>query len=590
MKKIYYLCLAAALTLSGCEDFLDSTNYTGKDSSNFPTSEQDVDQMVAAVYAATFNAPLNNTVGPYLFLADLASDDMYGGGGANDKSTQALDLLMYNSVSDGESQWTASYKAISRANAALASVSNVADSVLRNQTKGELQFLRAYNYFTLTQMFGSVPMLSKAPDNITEANVAPAQAPVDSIYMKIASDLYNATRIMPSYPYDKWSKITYGHATRWAAEALLARVYLFYTGFYNKSSLPTDGSDGVPAQITKDMVVSALEDCINNSGFSLLSDYRSLWAYSNDKTKSDYDYTKDLTTTWNDNNSENMFAIAFTYLSEWSGTQLPLTNQYALYFGIRANNWQDDAKYSSGNKGSVYPFGTGWGSGPVAVNLVDDWKAAEPNDKRIDASIMKVSDDYDFTNEDHMIAGTGYYNKKICPVRSDGGAYYTFCAQKFGTGEKGHFQASSSQDMILIRYADVLLMHSELTDGKVIEKYGSTGLNIVRKRAGLSDEAYSLAALQNERRWEFAFEGLRWGDIRRWHIAESALAKQLGQPIYVDGVKTVMTNQGDGYVARYKATNGFYRIPSNQISLSAGAYKQNAGWDGTTGYYSQWVK
>ena len=112
----------------------------------------------------------------------------------------------------------------------------------------------------------------------------------------------------------------------------------------------------------------------------------------------------------------------------------------------------------------------------------------------------------------------------------------------------------------------------------------------MRKRAGLSDEAYSLAALQNERRWEFAFEGLRWGDIRRWHIAESALAKQLGQPIYVDGVKTVMTNQGDGYVARYKATNGFYRIPSNQISLSAGAYKQNAGWDGTTGYYSQWVK
>jgi hypothetical protein len=49
-----------------------------------------------------------------------------------------------------------------------------------------------------------------------------------------------------------------------------------------------------------------------------------------------------------------------------------------------------------------------------------------------------------------------------------------------------------------------------------------------------------------------------------------------------------MKDQGDGYVARYKATKGYYRIPQAQIDLSGGAYKQNAGWDGTTGYYSQW--
>jgi hypothetical protein len=76
--------------------------------------------------------------------------------------------------------------------------------------------------------------------------------------------------------------------------------------------------------------------------------------------------------------------------------------------------------------------------------------------------------------------------------------------------------------------------------------------------------------------------------MRRWGIVEQCLPKQLGGAIHNDGAATTMKDQGDGYVARYKATNGYYRIPQAQIDLSAGAYKQNAGWEGTTGYYSQW--
>jgi hypothetical protein len=53
MKKIYLLALTSVFALTGCNDFLDSENYTGKDSRNFPTSEQDVTQMVSAVYAAS---------------------------------------------------------------------------------------------------------------------------------------------------------------------------------------------------------------------------------------------------------------------------------------------------------------------------------------------------------------------------------------------------------------------------------------------------------------------------------------------------------------------------------------------------------
>ena len=54
MKKIYMLGLAAAMmfSFSSCEDFLDSENYTGKDSGNYVKSEDDVKQMVSSVYKA----------------------------------------------------------------------------------------------------------------------------------------------------------------------------------------------------------------------------------------------------------------------------------------------------------------------------------------------------------------------------------------------------------------------------------------------------------------------------------------------------------------------------------------------------------
>ena len=65
-----------------------------------------------------------------------------------------------------------------------------------------------------------------------------------------------------------------------------------------------------------------------------------------------------------------------------------------------------------------------------------------------------------------------------------------------------------------------------------------TGMNKVHERAtGVANyySSYSLKDLQNERRWEFACEGIRWNDIRRWHIAQVALAKQENQDVYYCG-------------------------------------------------------
>lgn len=130
-------------------------------------------------------------------------------------------------------------------------------------------------------------------------------------------------------------------------------------------------------------------------------------------------------------------------------------------------------------------------------------------------------------------------------------------------------------------------MHSELTQT-------ADGLNRVRSRAGLNPVAYSLENIQKERRHEFAFESLRWGDMRRWGdaYAINALNSQLNQPIYNNGVKTKMKNQGSaGYAERYKATRGMQPIPKTELTLSNGVLKQTEGWDYSASYYySIWTE
>ena len=128
------------------------------------------------------------------------------------------------------------------------------------------------------------------------------------------------------------------------------------------------------------------------------------------------------------------------------------------------------------------------------------------------------------------------------------------------------------------------------------ELYGDAnkGLNEVRERAGLPAATGDFTtAIRNERRWELAFEGVRWGDMRRYgdDYCTNALEKQIGVTIYnlgnIESPKK-MKPFGGGYTARYQATKGFFPIPQTEIDLSAGVLKQNEGWSGADAKYDSW--
>ena len=597
MKK--YIITLSALVLAGfvfagCEKFLDTVSYTERNTSNFPASEEDAMQLVTGIYA-TMNLDLRDYAGTcYIMQANLCSDDCYGGGGMDDSEAQAWDHLMYNDIDKQSDFWTNLYSGIGRANMAISALDKVEDEDLRNQLLGEAYILRSWFYFELAQMFEIVPLVTTVPESVADAAEYPALASVEEIYGFIAAGLKIACDNMPSTPYG--SILTgRGHVNRWVAEGLLARVYLFYTGFYsdkngeNITTLPLmdlENNTIINETVGKDYVVGKLEDCIRNSGYSLLPDYRSNWTYSNKITKANYAFTADLpdAETWypDAHNPEQMFHINAAKSSH-------KYNYFNMYCGLRS--------FDSGDYKPVFPMNKGYGFATVNPDLWNTW---DEGDIRRMGSIWSVAAEapaalesgaYQIGAESQMEESLLWQKKSqaiACYINGNWTFEFTSSSKYYGIDEDFGRKKGTS-DFTLLRFADVLLMHAELTEGKVIYK-GMDGMNAVRVRAKLPQIAYSVDALRKERRHELAFEAIRWGDMRRYGKAYciAALESQLGQEIYNNGVKTVMKDQGPGYRARYEATWGFRPYPQTEISLSNGVLKQKSGWTEASAQFTSW--
>jgi hypothetical protein len=260
-----------------------------------------------------------------------------------------------------------------------------------------------------------------------------------------------------------------------------------------------------------------------------------------------------------------MFALKFSTFADW-GTSIYYSNQMNLFFGWRSYSY----------KGVM---GEGWGMGTVNKKLWDEWPDA---DLRKKGSILDVRDEAEGIDapyglgtdfHDKQMDETGYWQKKYRPINLKKNAQWSNYSVSFYSATR-NFQLDNMQDIVLIRFADVLLMHSELT-GTV------NGINQVRARAKLEPiGAYSLDALKRERRYELAFEGVRYYDLLRWagksnlSQVEAILESQNGVPTINNGVAG--TKKGVDFRV---ATGGFLQIPNQEIQLSEGVLTQNPGWE-----------
>jgi starch-binding outer membrane protein, SusD/RagB family len=125
----------------------------------------------------------------------------------------------------------------------------------------------------------------------------------------------------------------------------------------------------------------------------------------------------------------------------------------------------------------------------------------------------------------------------------------------------------AGNDWIVLRYADVLLMHAEALLAGGNETSSNDAINsfmAVRERAGLNDRPSTLtkADLLTERRVELAFENHRFFDLLRFGVADAVLSAH----------STTM-----GYT-EYNPRKLLLPIPAREINLSGGLLTQNPGY------------
>lgn len=562
MKKNIFISIVTVILFTvGCDNFLDTKDYLNKNDQNFPQTEEDAGMALASLYHVLATNQESSTY----YVCDMSSDDRFAGGGPNDVIAHAADQIKKANDNMREAAWTNLYRGVFRANKLLEAFDQIEFSSqdAANTILGETYFMRAVFFFELSRLFGDVPLLP------TSEAINIPKTPAKETYSLIASDLKKAIELIPAVSYANMSKSRLGHATKWAAEAMLTRVFLFYTGYYNADDLPLIGSES----ITKSQVITWLEDCIENSGHDLVSDFRNMWPYTNSLTGDDYKYNKGRNLSWvgDDNNIETVFAIKFGTTGAWDNEDTKsYSNLVALCWSLRGQS----------SYANTFPFGQGWGQGTVNPVMVEQWIVDEPNDTiRRWGSVLNVKDPMEgLKYEDggwEQMNDAGYWQKKYIGINAwtdkEAGTLKGYSTIMFGGLDDYSF--SNTQDQVLIRFADVLLMHSELTQT-------TEGINLVRKRVKLQPVvSYSLEILQKERRYELAFEGLRYFDLLRWYGIEAGVIIDQNQ----NGAK-VLNNRIPSTIqyditTRIRDTRGFQQIPQTEIDLSGGVLTQNPGWE-----------
>jgi hypothetical protein len=214
-------------TFSGCDDFL-SVNPQGELTQEaFPITREDALQTTNAVYSTLRDWHYHSGGFPIL---DFMSDDAHKGSNPNDGvNTQGpYEQFNHSPTQDGlDRWWNTLYQGIRRANIVLEKVPPIEmESQLKNRFLGEASFLRALYYFDLVRAFGGVPLITEV-----ETALDVKRSSADEIYLLIEQDLQFAIDNLPLK--GEYGANDLGRATTGAAQALLAKVFLFQQDFTN---------------------------------------------------------------------------------------------------------------------------------------------------------------------------------------------------------------------------------------------------------------------------------------------------------------------------------------------------------------------
>lgn len=512
-KFIYLTAILVPVLLLGCSDeFLDRKPLDVQVSTNFYQTEEDATQALVAVYDVLQYQSVGAWA-PFQLISDVLSDDAYGGGADANEGVDPDEINNFAIKTSNpmvHSIWSRNYLGIYRANLLLERIGDIdASDEFKKRVIAECKFLRAYFHFEQVRFFENIPLLTstiKGPSEYSQSQNTP-----DEVYNQVALDLVEAIPDLPEVlPLEEQGRIT-----KWAAESMLGRVYLFYNGVYSKELVA--GS----VNVDRVKALEYLEDVITRSGHDLLPNY-------SDNFRLAFEFSE-----------ESVFEISHGDSPPWWDWGYTIGGE-----GNLAAQMQGPRVTGSTN------WNRGWSYAPVTENLV----TAMTGDPRFSATILLEGE-----LDGALVKGyqhSGYYSKK-----------YTSDAEHWGAD--GQFEHNRTCNYRVIRFSDVLLMAAELGSGNA-QAY----LDRVRFRVSLLSVVPTLDNIYNERRLELALEGIRYFDVIRRGMAyagqELTMTDERG-PDFV-GDQQIFD------VTFNSAMKGFLPIPQQEVDLSGKVYNQNEGY------------
>jgi len=277
--------------------------------------------------------------------------------------------------------------------------------------------------------------------------------------------------VLPAFQAQK------GRITKYAAQALLGKVYLYQNKF--------------------DDAAAMLENVITPNAFSLVANFGSIFLSTGE------------------NGAESVFEVQYSNTSpyyNWSFEKRGQGNYAAQQCGIRSLNGS-----------AAMPYAAGWSTNLPTQNLASIYAAG---DKRKDVTVLDIeayktaNPTFNITYQVAPYKNTGLYNQKYLPRKGE---------------TSGQVELNYTNNQRIIRYADVLLMAAEANNkaSAANDINAQRYLNLVRRRA-FGDSAHDVSstgttlyqAILDERRLELAMEGDRFFDLVRTGKASSVLGSK----------------------------------------------------------------
>lgn len=581
MKLLRNICLvgAAVTVMSGCRgDLMDLNPYGSISSETMWTSENLADMGVIGIYSVLRSSNV---------ALDLYKFECFGVS-ADCRDRDYAITLGNITTSDGlfSGYWQVHYEGISRCNDAIANLPSAPlETSKLNRLMAEAKFMRAFFYYKLNSMYKGVPLYLEPTelDGFTKGRNTEQE-----VWDQVIADLTDAinTADLP----DKYAAGdgNYGRATKGAAYALRGKAYMWMNEWAKaEADFRKVGECGYAlfngdykalfkeANEQCDEMIFSMQ-CIGESGYgnSFSFRYGSRVAYGscwntylvNSDFVDSYECADGKPFNWDD------------YIPGYNEMDPAARSVYFLRDGLT-----DDEKSKMTSDGA--DMSKYIDSGNEARILT----AYSNRDPRLQKTIITPYSTYlgSVSNTDYTYTlrwpYRGYDTADPYDLKTDTNNRFYYLFRKFvaeGSSEIPNREYSPI-DIPIIRYADVLLSLAECLNEQGKTDEAITYVNMVRKRAGVAElntNAYTQVSgqenmrerIRNERRWEFAGEGVNFFDEMRWQtLHETKFFPGAGLKQIWGDVQYSYSWAGD-YLYNWA-------IPRTEVQMNSNL-EQNPGW------------